>query len=97
MQAVIETLLLILDLYKWVVIIAAVMSWLTAFNVINPHNEVVRGISTVIWNLTEPVLRPIRSVLPNMGGVDLSPIVVIIAIYFLERLIVTSLRPVLLP
>lgn len=96
MQAVIETLLLILDLYKWVVIIAAVMSWLIAFNVVNPRNEVVRSIGTVVWHLTEPVLRPIRAILPNMGGVDLSPIVVIIGIFFLQRLIINTLAPLLL-
>ena len=67
------------SIYMWIVI-AVVMSWLIAFNIVNRHNDIVRQISYVLYRLTEPVLGPIRRVLPDMGGLDLSPIVVFIAI-----------------
>ena len=93
MQAVLDLILMILSLYKWVVIIVVIMSWLVAFNVINLYNNVVRSIWTGLNALTEPVLRPIRNVLPNMGGMDLSPIVLLLLIFLIQDIIVKYIYP----
>ena len=74
----------ILDVYEWVVIVAVIVSWLTAFNVINSHNNFVRTVLRILYALTEPVFRPIRKVIPPMGGLDLSPIIVFVIIWFVE-------------
>jgi YggT family protein len=74
----------ILEIYKWIVILAVIVSWLTAFNVINVHNNFVRSALRVLLALTEPVFRPVRKVIPPMGGLDLSPIVVFVVIWFLQ-------------
>jgi YggT family protein len=74
----------LLEVYKWIVIAAVIVSWLTAFNVINEHNNFVRTLLRILIALTEPVFRPIRKVLPAMGGLDLSPIVVFVIIWFLQ-------------
>ena len=81
-------LLTLLDLYWWVVVIAVVVSWLVAFGVLNTHNHLARSIVRALDALTEPVFRPIRRVLPSLGGLDLSPLIVLIAIMFLEKVIV---------
>lgn len=77
----------ILGLYVWVLIISAVLSWLIAFNVINTHNRFVYTVADMLYRLTEPVLRPVRNALPNLGGVDISPIIVILIIFFLRNLL----------
>lgn len=77
---------LILSLYVWVLIASAIFSWLIAFNVVNTRNRVVYVIGDFLYRLTEPVLRPIRRVLPSLGGIDLSPIVVILGIWFARSL-----------
>jgi YggT family protein len=74
----------VLEIYKWIVIAAVIVSWLTAFNVINQYNQFVRTLLRILIALTEPVFRPIRKVLPAMGGLDLSPIVVFVIIWFLQ-------------
>jgi YggT family protein len=81
-----------LDLYKWVVIGAAVLSWLIAFNVVNIRNDLVRSIWNVLDALTTPLLRPIRNFLPNLGGIDISPIILLLAISFVQYLIGDLLR-----
>ena len=70
----------VLDIYKWIVIAAVIVSWLTAFNVINQYNNFVRSLLRILYALTEPVFRPIRKVIPAIGGLDLSPIVVVLLI-----------------
>ncbi|MFV3073766.1 YggT family protein [Niveispirillum fermenti] len=87
LRTIVEILYVVLDLYVWVLIISAILSWLIAFNVINTHNRVVYTISDILYRLTEPALRPIRNVLPNLGGIDLSPVVLILIIMFVQRLI----------
>lgn len=87
-NAVLSMVLLVLNLYMWVLIGSAVMSWLVAFNVINTRNRVVYTIGDMLYRLTEPVLRPIRRVMPNLGGLDLSPMVVVLIILFAQRLII---------
>jgi YggT family protein len=74
----------VLDIYKWVVIAAVIVSWLTAFNVINQYNNVVRTLLRILYALTEPVFRPIRKVIPAISGLDLSPLVVFVVIQTAE-------------
>jgi YggT family protein len=93
MRAILDVILLILDLYWYVIIIVAIMSWLIAFNVINRYNDVVRSIWNALNALTEPVLRPIRNRLPNFGGIDVSPIIVLILIYFIKEIIFLYVYP----
>jgi len=75
-------------LYIYVLIAAAVMSWLLAFNVVNAYNSTVRAIWDFLYRVTEPGLRPIRAILPNLGGIDISPVILIIGLMFLDQLIV---------
>ncbi|MGF1605496.1 MAG: YggT family protein [Rhodothalassiaceae bacterium] len=91
MRALLETLYLALEFFKWLVIIQAIMSWLIAFNVINTYNQVVNTIATMLYRLTEPALRPIRRFMPDLGGVDISPIILILIIFFLQRLIINGI------
>jgi YggT family protein len=82
---------LLLSLYIWVLIAAAVMSWLIAFNVVNTRNPAVGMIERVLWQLTEPVLRPVRNILPPMSGIDFSPIVVVLVIWFIQGVILPNI------
>jgi len=93
MRAILNVLILALDLYKLVIIVAAVMSWLIAFNVVNVRNEVVRTIWNSLVALTEPALRPIRRFLPNTGGLDISPIVLFLLILLIEQIITLYIYP----
>ena len=77
----------ILDLYSWVIIITVVLSWLSSLNIINNSNQIVRMFYETSWRLTEPLLGRIRSLLPNFGSLDISPIVALLAIYFLRSLL----------
>lgn len=91
MIAILQTIALILDLYKWVLIVMIIMSWLFAFNVINGRNQFVAMIWQVVTALTEPILAPLRRLIPPMGGIDLSPIIVFIGIFFLQNFIAYDL------
>jgi YggT family protein len=93
MKAILNVLILALDLYKFVIIVAAVMSWLIAFNVLNARNEVVRTIWNALVAMTEPALRPIRRYLPNTGGLDISPIVLFLLILLVEQIITLYIYP----
>jgi YggT family protein len=77
----------IITLYVWILIASAVLSWLVAFNVVNPRNQVVAQVGETLWRLTEPALAPIRRFLPNLGGLDISPVVLIIALFFIRNLL----------
>ena len=85
--ALLSTISLILSLVWWVFLVMIIMSWLISFNVINTRNQFVAGLWRALNQITDPILRPIRRVLPNMGGLDLSPIVVFVIIFFLQQLI----------
>lgn len=85
--SIFQLIYVVLDLYVWVLIISAILSWLIAFNVINTSNRFVYTVADVLYRVTEPVLRPIRRVLPNLGGIDVSPILLILAIFFAQSLI----------
>ncbi len=84
----ITVLVIALDLFKWAVILSAILSWLVAFNVINTHNQFVSMVGEFLWRLTEPALRPIRSIIPSIGGMDLSPIVLLLIIIFLQNVLI---------
>lgn len=88
MGAIVWLIVTIIDIYFWIVIITAVLSWLIAFNVINPRSPVVGGIWDFLVRLTEPALQPIRRILPNLGGIDISPVILLLLLGFLRRLIV---------
>lgn len=90
MIALIQTLIFALDIYWWIVVLSAVFSWLFAFNVINTRNQFVAMIGNGLYQLTEPVYRPIRRLLPDLGGVDISPIIVLLGIFFLQRFLATT-------
>lgn len=77
----------VLDLYTWVLVIWVVLSWLISFNVINTHNRFVYVLSDILYRATEPVLRPLRRVLPNLGGLDISPLVLVLLIFFVRNLL----------
>jgi YggT family protein len=83
----------IIRIYIWLLIASVVLSWLVSFNVINTRNRFVYVVGDFLHRVTEPVLRPVRNLLPNMGGLDISPIVVILALYFLRDLAFEFLRP----
>ena len=93
MRAILDVLILALDLYKMVIIIAAVMSWLIAFNVVNVRNDFVRSLWGAVVAITEPALRPIRRVLPDTGGVDISPVVLFLAILLVQEIIRLYIYP----
>lgn len=87
MLSLINLITTIIDLLIWVVIIWAVMSWLTAFNVINTSNRFVLAILDTLGRITEPLLRPIRGLIPNLGGIDISPVILILLLMFIRNLV----------
>ncbi len=95
MLALIRTIDLALSLYWWILIAAAIFSWLYAFNVVNPRNQVVGMIGQFLYRATEPALRPIRRFLPDLGGIDISPIILLLIIFFLRQLLWTTIAPAL--
>ncbi|MDR3499690.1 MAG: YggT family protein [Parvibaculum sp.] len=88
MQSLLILIIQVIQLYTWVIIIGAVLSWLIAFNVINTQNRFVYTVVDVIYRVTEPALAPIRRILPDLGGIDISPIVLLLLLYFLQNLII---------
>ncbi len=87
MHALLNLILRVLDFYSYVIIATAIMSWLLAFDVINFRNDLVRSVWNFLNALTEPLLRPIRRVLPNLGGIDVSPIILLLLLMFVQELI----------
>ncbi len=77
----------VLELYQIVLIVWVVLSWLVSFNVVNTANGFVRGAMNVLWRLTEPALRPIRRFVPMISGLDFSPLILLLAIYFLRGVV----------
>ena len=80
----------LLEILKWTVIVQAILSWLVAFNVVNTQNRFVREVLRVLDRLLEPLYRPIRRILPDFGGIDLSPMVVLLVILLIQKLIVAN-------
>ena len=93
MRAVLDVVLVALQIYVWLLIAAAVLSWLIAFNVVNTRNQFVATVGEFLYRITEPALRPIRNMMPNLGGIDISPIILILIIMFLERVIMYYIYP----
>jgi YggT family protein len=85
--ALISVLMLLLDVVWWVIIIQFVLSLLLVFNVINTHNDFIRGLYAALERMTEPLYRPIRKIMPDFGGIDFSPMVVVILLMVLDRLL----------
>ena len=83
----------VITLYVWLLIASAVLSWLIAFNVVNMRNPIVAQLADFLDRVTEPALRPIRNVLPNLGGIDISPIILLLIIFFIQRVIALYLYP----
>ena len=90
MHALIVFIAMVITLYIWVVIIGAVLSWLIAFDVVNRRNRAVYTIADSLYRLTEPALRPIRKVLPDLGGLDISPVILILGLIFLRDVVLMS-------
>ena len=78
----------VVQIYIWILIAQVVMSWLVSFKIVDARQPIVRQIGMVLWRLTEPVLGPIRRILPSVGGIDLSPVLAILALHFLRILLV---------
>ncbi|MHA1517932.1 MAG: YggT family protein [Alphaproteobacteria bacterium] len=87
MVPLIGFLVLLIDIFIWVVIASAILSWLVAFNVVNTNNRIVLTIADFLYRITEPALRPIRSFLPNLGGIDISPVILILLLLFLRDVV----------
>jgi YggT family protein len=82
-----QLILKILDIYSAIIIASAIMSWLVAFGVVNVRNQVIRVVVDLLYRVTEPVLRPIRRFLPNLGGIDISPVVALLLIIVVQHFI----------
>ena len=86
MYAFLNLVSTVISIYIWLLIAQAVLSWLVAFGIVNRYNRVVATIGDFLWRVTEPLLRPIRRVLPDLGGIDISPVVLILLLWFLRDL-----------
>jgi YggT family protein len=87
LDPLIQVAVIALDLYIWAIILSAILSWLVHFGVINPSNQFIRMIGEFLWRITEPALRPLRRFIPNLGGIDVSPVILILLIFFLQRVL----------
>lgn len=87
MIALLNLLVTLISIYVWVLIIGVVLSWLIAFNVVNTQNRFVYLVADTVNRLTEPALRPIRNILPNLGGIDISPVILILLLFFVQNLL----------
>ena len=77
----------VIQLYIWVIIASAILSWLIAFNVVNTSNRFVYSVADMLYRVTEPALRPIRSILPDLGGIDISPVILILFLLFIINVV----------
>ena len=86
MYAFLNLVSTVISIYIWLLIAQAVLSWLVAFGIVNRYNRVVATVGDFLWRVTEPLLRPIRRVLPDLGGIDISPVILILLLWFLRNL-----------
>ena len=93
MRALFLVIDLALQLYIYLLIAAAVLSWLIAFNVVNVRNQFVGMVADFLYRITEPALRPIRNMMPNLGGIDISPVILIFIIIFIRYVILLYIIP----
>jgi len=85
--ALIDVVIILLKVVWWIIVIQMILSWLVAFNVINTYNDFVRGLMRGLDRITEPVYRPIRKILPDFGGLDFSPMVVLLILWILNQVL----------
>ncbi len=85
--ALIDVVIILLKVVWWIIVIQMILSWLVAFNVINTYNDFVRGLMRGLDRITEPVYRPIRKILPDFGGLDFSPLVVLLILWILNQVL----------
>ena len=93
MRAILDIVMIALDLYRWIIIFSAIFSWLYAFNVINSRNQFVASVGQFLYQATEPALRPIRRMMPNLGTIDISPIILYLLFLLLQRIITLYVYP----
>ena len=93
MRALLDVVFLVLKIYSYIIIAVAILSWLLAFDVVNFRNELVRSIWNFLNAVTEPLLRPIRRILPNLGGIDVSPIILLLLLFLVEDIIQRYIYP----
>lgn len=82
----------LVQLYVYIVIASVILSWLMAFGVVNPYNPTVRAIWQGLSAVTEPLLRPIRNMMPNLGAIDISPVILLLACFFVQSVVLGTLR-----
>ena len=85
----------LLNIYKYIVIVNVIISWLVAFNVLNTHNRFVYSILELSYKLTEPMLNKIRRFLPNLGTLDISPVILLVLIWFLQTCMYLYIEPII--
>jgi len=88
MQSILKLIVQIIELYTWIVIISVILTWLVQFNVINTSNRIVYAVGDFLYRITEPALRPIRRWIPSFGGIDLSPIILLLGLVLLQNLLI---------
>ncbi|HVJ42668.1 MAG TPA: YggT family protein [Dongiaceae bacterium] len=91
MIALISLIHTVISLYSLILLVYVILSWLTAYNVVNPRHQVVLAIGRITSALVDPVLRPIRKIVPSIGGLDFSPIILILVLHFLDVFITQDL------
>ncbi len=96
MIALFSLITIVITWFIYLLIASVVMSWLVAFKVINTQNRFVYQVMTFLYRITEPALRPIRRVIPNLGGIDISPMVLILVLVFVQRLLLYDVAPALM-
>lgn len=96
MLALIKVLLIVIEIYIYLLVAMAVLSWLIAFNVLNTRNRFVAVVIDFLYRITEPLLRPLRRIIPSIGGIDITPAVLILILIFLQQLIIDNLVPAVL-
>ncbi len=93
MNALLWLINTVIQIYIWLLIAQAVLSWLVVFSIVNRHNRIVGTIEDFLWRITDPALRPIRRLLPNLGGIDISPVILILLLVFVQRLLDQDIAP----
>lgn len=81
----------LISMYEFLIIASVVISWLFAFGIVNPYNQIARAIWNFLQTITEPALRPIRSMLPDLGGIDISPVILLIALEFIKGVVLVNI------
>lgn len=86
----------LIELYTYVIIAGVILSWLMGFGVVNPYNQFVRSLYQAINAVTEPLLRPIRRIMPDLGAIDLSPVVLLLACFFVQSVVIPNIAKLVL-